>query len=101
MRGQALAFCILGIFVLLALGSLQPAHVLSLEGARVGEPVLYEGFVTHEIIRGSFHILSIGNETIVCHCRGSYQGKTVRVRGVVQLFDEKRQLSAWEIVVIR
>lgn len=100
MRGVALAVCVLGVFLLLFFGNLPGAKINSIEDVRVGQNVIFEGVVDRENINGNFHIMYIGGVSVVCHCNGLFDKKRVRVNGIIQLYNDKKQISAYSIEVL-
>ncbi len=98
MRYVALALTIVGIFVLVGVMVFSPAREInSLDNVQVNEKVEIEGIVTEERIIKKINIMQVNGIELVCDCILSFKGKKVRVMGVVEEFNGKRQVRVLRI----
>lgn len=90
---------IIGIAILIILLNLSPKQVQSLENEKINEKIKIQGTVTAERDLNNFKILTLGNIEAVCNCKGTYKNKQVEIIGLVQLYNNKKQIQVLEIKV--
>lgn len=106
LRKYAFIVAILGIAVLLGLLILSPKELDSsdeLDSMEINEKVVLEGKVESERDFGDFRILSVNSIEIVCECgdEESYLDKKVKIIGLVEEFNEKKQVRVLRIIESR
>ncbi|MCH7567849.1 MAG: hypothetical protein IIA87_00335 [Nanoarchaeota archaeon] len=104
MRRISFIIVILGIFVLLVLLIFPPIEIEeieSLDEIEVNEKISLSGEVIDERIFEDFKILKIGEIEVVCNCPigESYLGKNVSVIGLVEEFNERKQIRVLRLLV--
>jgi len=92
-----------GIAVLLGLILLspKPAGLLDdINDMEINEKVMLQGIVDSERDFGDFRIWNIEGIEVVCDCKESYLGKEVEIVGLVEEFNEKKQVRVLEIKIL-
>jgi len=104
LRKYAFIVAILGIAVLLGLLILSPRELGSLDeldSIGINEKVVLEGKVESEREFGDFKVLSVRGIEIVCECGGeddeSYLDKEVKIIGLVEEFNDRKQVRVLRI----
>lgn len=97
MRALSLCITLLGTFVLLVTLTTQE-H--SLDGARIHDVVYLRGLVKSEGVHGNTHFLTIENRTVVCKCTELYLSKKVVVKGYIEDYNGKNEITALRVHVL-
>lgn len=101
MRRWAFVIAMLGMFVLVLFFSVGPEEVESVEGLVVNKNVLLNGIVVEErvIYEGVKVLILDSGIELVCECDESFVDRRVRVEGVVEEFDGRKQVRVLRIEV--
>jgi len=100
MRHISLIAAILGICVLFLLLNLSAKNVDNIDNLKVKERVILEGVVDGEKIGNNYNSFNIGNVSVRCYCKDSFNGKNTSVNGYVEEYNGKRDVRALTISVI-
>jgi len=103
LRKYAFIVAILGIAVLLGLLILSPKELDSsdeLDSMEINEKVVLEGKVESERDFGGFRIMGIEGKDfkVICECEESYLDKEVEILGLVEEFNDKKQVRVLRIL---
>ncbi len=105
MKGMALFIAISGIFVLellmLSLKAVEINDVKELDNLEINSKVVVEGKVVNERILylGSKLIVLDNGVEIICEDSESFKGKRIRVEGLIDEFNNKKQIGALRIEI--
>tara|TARA_Y100000310_G_C20650710_1_gene799270 strand:- start:62 stop:370 length:309 start_codon:yes stop_codon:yes gene_type:complete len=96
-RGVSFIMVILGLVFLLVLFVSEAKVIEDIRNLEINTKVVLEGVVDGERLLGNFNILNINGIDVVCECRESYKGSEIIVEGVIEEYDNKKQVRVLEI----
>jgi len=100
LKKMSFVLTMVGIVVLLILLTF-PAEILrNIDEGDLKEKVYFEGEVSNERSIGESKLINIDGIEVICDCRESYLGKEVRIEGLVDSYNGKRQIRALKIEVL-
>ncbi len=104
MKEVALLIAIVGMLVLgllmLNLRAVEVGDAEDLRGLEVNTKVIIEGRVAEErVLYLGTKLLMIDDLEVICECPEDFKGKMVKVEGLVDEFNGKRQVKALRIEV--
>ena len=91
---------VIGIAMLVILLNSSPKEVKSIANEKINQKVTIQGKVLSERQFNDFSILQIEGIEAICECKNPYLNKEVRVIGLVEEYQGKRQIKILEIKVI-
>ena len=100
MRHISLIAAILGICVLFLLLNFNAKNVDNIDNLKVKERVILEGVVDGEKIGNNYNSFDIGNVSVRCYCKDSFNGKNISVKGYVEEYNGKRYVRVLKIEII-
>ena len=105
MKRLSLLIALFGIFVLgmlmFKIKAVDIKNLKDIERLEINTKVKLEGKVIEErILFEGTKLIKIRDLEIICECRRSFKGNEIRVVGLVEEFDGKRQVRALRIEVL-
>ena len=100
LRKLGFILAVIGIAILLSLLLFKPKEISSIENINnltINSKVLLKGLVESERDFGNFKIWGIKGIEVVCDCKESYLDKEVEVIGVVEEFNDKKQVRVLKV----
>ena len=103
MRRFAFVIAIVGLFLLALLLNQKPKEVSDYEGLRnfeINSKVIVEGRVVSEkLIYDGNKILTLDNGLeLICECSENFKGKIVEVVGIVEEYNDKKQIRVLRLL---
>ncbi len=77
-----------------------PVIVQDIEKAEINQKIILEGIVNSARDLDNFKILLVNGTEVVCSCSQNYLNKHVQVTGLVEEYQNKKQIRALEIRTI-
>lgn len=106
MKGYALGIALIGIAVLLFF-LIRPyteelVTISDLQQAPPGTKVYLEGSVSSERLLGDERVLTVSSIPVICDCQGlaSLENSFVKVTGIIEEYQDARQVRVLKITVI-